>query len=364
MQRIKILDSFRGLAASIVVFHHVYTRFYTLYDTQHFKVLHNIFHFISDLNRVAVLFFFILSGFSIRLSLQKGMPVTKALLNDYLFRRFNRILPLYIIAIAATALAGIVVQQLNTADFSLTNLFGNLLFLQTSTSYKGYWFSPYGNNGPLWSLSFEMFYYLFFPFFILCIRKLFRGNFTSAATALYILSAAFLLSLTCIVINKIIFFPYIAFATLFYIWYSGFFIADLYVKKQLHFSAGLGVLIIIMFVTAALQLVVTSASVQMLFSGSVLSIVFYLLFLVKKNFPGRIIVKTENAFNFLFYKIGRGSYALYLFHYPLLLILMWYRVSNIWIVILSMAVLSVLCVAAEEYFVKKRFGFLRVSYFK
>lgn len=364
MQRIKILDSFRGLAAAIVVFHHVYSRFYYLYDTQHFKALHHIFHFVSDLNHVAVLFFFILSGFSIRLSLQKGMPVTKALLNDYLFRRFNRILPLYIIAIAATALAGIVMQQLNTADFSLTNLFGNLLFLQTSTSYKGYWFSPYGNNGPLWSLSFEMFYYLFFPFFIFCIMKLFKGNFIFSAKALYSLSAAFLLSLACIVINKIIFFPYIAFATLFYIWYSGFFIADLYLKKQVRFGAGLGILVVIMFVTAALQFVVTSASVQMLFSGSVLSAVFYLLFLVKKHFPVKIIGKTENTFNFLFYKIGRGSYALYLFHYPLLLILMWYKVSNSWVVVLSMAVLSILCITVEEYFVKKRFGFLRISYFK
>lgn len=364
MHRIKILDSFRGLAAVLVVFHHVYTRFSNLYDTHHFKALHHILNIISDLNREAVLFFFILSGFSIRLSLQKGMPVTKLLLNDYLFRRFNRILPLYIIAIALTAFAGVITQQLNSPDFSTANLAGNLLFLQISTSYKGYWFSPYGGNGPLWSLSFEMFYYLFFPIFIFCMIKLFNDRFITTKAQLYILSAAFLLSLACIVLNKIFFFPYVAFSTLFYVWYSGFFVADLYMKNKLEWSASLGFIVAIMFVTAALQVIVSSASVQMLFVGSVITTIFYLLYLLRKNFPGKIITKVESFFNFLFYKIGKGSYALYLFHYPLILILMWYRVSNMWIVILAMIILLAICIIVEQYFVKKRFEFLRISYFK
>lgn len=364
MPRIKILDSFRGLAAFLVVFHHVYTRFYYLYDVKHFASVHNIFHFISELNREAVLFFFILSGFSIRLSLRNGMPVTKPLLNDYLFRRFNRILPLYLIAIALTALTGVIIEQLNTKDFSLPNLFGNLLFLQISTSYKGYWFSPYGNNGPLWSLSFEMFYYLFFPVFIFGMMKLFKANFTSSKADLFILSIAFLLSLVCIVINKIFFFPYIAFATLFYVWYSGFFIGNLFMKKQLYFNRSLYLLVGIMFITASLQLFFSSASVQMLFFGSVISSVFYSLYLLRRILPVNIYWRMEGFFNFFFYKIGRGSYALYLFHYPLILIFLHYKVNSMLIVILSMIVLTVLCIIVEEYFVKKRFSFLRISYLR
>lgn len=364
MHRIKILDSFRGLAAALVVFHHVYTRFYHLCDTQHFRPLHHIFQFISDLNRAAVLFFFILSGFSIRLSLRKGMPITKLLLNHYLFRRFNRILPLYIIALAVTVLSGIIIQKIDTKDFSFANLAGNILFLQISTSYKGYWFSPYGDNGPLWSLSFEMFYYLFFPFFIFCMIKLFNDRFITTKAQLYILSIAFLLSLSCIVLNKIFFFPYVAFATLFYVWYCGFFIGDLYMKKQLHFNGGLRLMIVIIFITAALQMIVSSASVQMLFLGSLISTVFYLLYLLRHKLPGKIILKIENFFNFLFYKIGKGSYALYLFHYPLILVFLHIKVNSIWIVILSMIILSLMCISVEQYFIKKRFEFLRINYFK
>ncbi len=358
------MDSFRGLAAALVVFHHIYTRFYNLYDTHHFRALHHIFNFISDLNREAVLFFFILSGFSIRLSLQNKMPVTKTRLNEYLFRRFNRIIPLYTISIAITALAGIVIQQLSTKDFSLVNLFGNLLFLQISKSYKGYWFSPYGNNGPLWSISFEMFYYLFFPFFIFLMMKLFKNNFTSSKAGLFILFIAFTLSLACIVINKMFFFPYIAFATLFYVWYSGFFLGYLYTKKQLRLNRNLGLIFVIMLITAALQFVVLSASVQMLFLGSVISTVFYLLCVIRKSVHWRIISKMEDFFNFLFYRIGKGSYAFYLFHYPLILILMQYKVSSVWLIILLMVILAVICIIVEEYFVKKRFEFLRISYLR
>jgi len=364
MPRIKILDSFRGLAAFLVVFHHVYTRFYYLYDVRHFASVHSIFHFISELNREAVLFFFILSGFSIRLSLRNGMPVTKPLLNDYLFRRFNRILPLYIIALAVTAFAGMIIQQLNTADFGIANLAGNVLFLQISTSYKGYWFSPYGGNGPLWSLSFEMFYYLFFPFFIFCMIKLFNDKFITTKAQLYILSIAFLLSLACIVINKIFFFPYVAFATLFYVWYCGFFIADVYLKNELNGSSNLWLIVVFMLITGALRLIVSSASVKMLFFGSLISTVFYLLYLLRKKLSEKIILKIESFFNFLFYKIGKGSYALYLFHYPLILVFLHIKVYNIGIVILSMIILSVMCITVEEYFVKKRFAFLRISYIR
>ncbi len=80
----------RGVAASLVVFHHVYTRFAYLYPNEPAR-LHKILTFISDLNVEAVMFFFILSGFSIRLSLRKGLPITKELFNDYLYRRLKRL---------------------------------------------------------------------------------------------------------------------------------------------------------------------------------------------------------------------------------------------------------------------------------
>src|SRR5438874_13329861 len=102
MQRIKLLDSLRGFAAFLVVFHHAYTRFSYLYFSSEPVLLHHVLSFISDLNVEAVLLFFVLSGFSIRLSLQKGLPISKNFFNEYVYRRLKRILPLYYVAIIFT----------------------------------------------------------------------------------------------------------------------------------------------------------------------------------------------------------------------------------------------------------------------
>src|SRR5258708_4374619 len=129
MKRIKILDSCRGLAALIVVFHHLYTRFGYLYPQENSMAIHGVLNFISQLNGEAVLFFFILSGFSIRLSLRKGLPVRKESLNEYLYRRFKRILPLYFLALLVTFIAGLIIHQTFKPDYSIRNLIGNLFFL-------------------------------------------------------------------------------------------------------------------------------------------------------------------------------------------------------------------------------------------
>ena len=364
MRRIKILDSCRGMAALIVVFHHVYTRFDYLYNAQSNPCFHTVLRFISECNREAVLFFFMLSGFSIRLSLYKGMPLTKDSLNNYLFRRFNRIVPLYLIAIAAAIVTGAVLHQLHTPDFSLFNLFGNLLFLQISKSYKGYWFSPYGDNGPLWSISFEMFYYLFFPVFIFCLKRIFRKKFLIGRTKNYTLTIAFLLSVFSIIINKAFFFPYIAFATLFYVWYGGFFLADLFLEKNLAINVFFASIASITFAALILHIIFPSASLEMLFIGSSISLIFYLLYVVRTRVSSKTRLFTDSAFNFIFYKIGRGSYALYLLHYPLILLFLHYQIQSLLLVVSAMLVLTIICIFLEEYFVKKRFSIFRLTYLK
>lgn len=292
------------------------------------------------------------------------MPVTKELLNDYLFRRFNRILPLYYCALLITVITGLVTHKMGTIDFSLFNFIGNAFFLQISESYKGYWFGPYGSNGPLWSLSFEMFYYLFFPLFIWIMKKTFQKNFSSPSTPGYILCIVFLFSLFCIVINKIIFIPYIAFATLFYVWFLGFFLADLYLKNELAFNRNVAIVTILSLITYLLQFFQSSTSVTMLFSGSVIASILYLLYLIRKKISLRAVLAFETSFNFIFYKVGQGSYALYLLHFPLILLFLHYQITNWWVIILSMMALSSFCIIVEAKFVKTKFYFLRIRYFR
>ena len=362
MKRIKILDSFRGLAALIVVFHHVYFMFGYLYPGEAKMRIHRLLYFISDLNLMAVLFFFLLSGFSIRLSLKNGPPVNKSSLNEYLYRRFKRIVPLYYIALILTFICGLILCATANSDYSIKNLIGNLLFLQASKSYEGYWFPPYGNNGPLWSISFEMFYYLFFPVFLFVLLKVFRRERLGILQQRISLCIAFVLSIFCIVGNNFFFLPYMAFGRLFFIWYSGFCLANLYLERRMRINADLLLFIFLALLSGVLLYLKNSVSLYLSFSGSVIAIIFYILYIIRKSFSERLKSRMDRLFNFFFFHIGKGSYALYLLHYPLIVVLKSFKNMNMWIVMSSLFVLIFICTRLEEFFVRQKFGFLRIRY--
>ena len=92
-KRLATLDSLRGLAALVVVFHH-----FMVFNTNAVqmlvpKTIHDIFLCVSDLNNEAVLFFFVLSGFSIGLA-QKGKLISnRPAFNNYLYKtkNFNKV---------------------------------------------------------------------------------------------------------------------------------------------------------------------------------------------------------------------------------------------------------------------------------
>jgi len=364
MKRIRILDSCRGIAALIVVFHHVYTRFTYLYPQERTMKIHGILNFISELNVEAVLFFFILSGFSIRLSLKNGLPVRKATLNEYLYRRFKRILPLYFIALCFTFICGLLIHQTGGPDYSIRNLIGNVLFLQAPESYRGYWFSPYGENGPLWSLSFEMFYYLFFPVFIFAFIRLFKTERFSGTQEKILLAVAFVLSVACILANKYFFFPYVAFARFFLLWYSGYFLADVYLRGAIRPDANFFTILLLCLAAGGLELFRHSDSMTELFEGMAILTVFYLLCILRKTAAGRVMAPLEKACNFLFFHLGKGSYALYLLHYPVILVLKYFGNISLLTIVITMVVVAIACVQLEEFFVRKKFLFLRLQYIR
>lgn len=365
MQRIKVLDSMRGLAAAVVLFHHVFTRFPDLF-VHHFQGwILNIFLIISDLNVQAVLFFFFLSGFSICLSVKNGLPVTKTTFNKYTYRRLKRIMPLYYFAIAITFFCGWITNAVAvSADFSVNNLFGNIFFLQCSKSYSGNWFAPYGDNGPLWSLSFEMFYYFLLPVFLLLIFKFYKTDKLTPAVNRAALIASFFLSIICIMLNQIFFFPFIAFGGLFYIWYAGFFIALVYLHQNILVDKNFFLLLLLSFVLGTMNYINPSATLSKLLFGSVIAASFFVLYRLRKALPISVLVIIENGFNFLFYTIGTGSYALYLLHYPVLMMLKKYEHLTGWQMLASIILLTVFCIWLERFFVRKKWLFLRLQYLK
>ena len=141
------LEGLRGLCALLVIFGHVTFQAPVLDPGYSCDLLH------IDYGPQAVFVFFVISGYVIGLTSRP--PATGVAIRHYCSRRLLRIVPIAWTAIIATWL----LFRRN----SLSDVLGNLLFLQNAQAY------PFGqrvavlyDDPPLWSLSFEMLYYAAF----------------------------------------------------------------------------------------------------------------------------------------------------------------------------------------------------------
>jgi peptidoglycan/LPS O-acetylase OafA/YrhL len=176
--RITHLDSLRGLAALIVVFHHclvTFPRFWSVYQrpatTPFMRLLGNTpLHLLWD-GPEFVLVFFTLSGFVLSLPYWNDKPLTYG---QFVVRRIFRIYPSYFVAIVIgmilmTLLAHGPLEGLSAWTRQFWNrpldwkIVGDQIFLMASG----------GDNyidTPVWSLVVEMHASLLFPLLILAIR--------------------------------------------------------------------------------------------------------------------------------------------------------------------------------------------------
>ncbi|AIY12353.1 acyltransferase family protein [Cellulophaga baltica] len=354
-KRLKILDSIRGIAALLVFYHHIFKFNEILFFNYCNKVSFKILKFVSDLNQEAVLLFFIISGFSIGLSVFKKPLNSSRSINTYFYRRFKRILPIYWISIIIAFLTGYFLKILYLPDFSFINLLANLLFIQTSSSISDSWAVPYGLNGPLWSLSFEMFFYLIFPIAYYINKKyLFKIN-------IYI---KYLLLITLVIIgliiNKlIIFVPYFLFLAGFLTWIQGFIASKYYThwqKNNVFFCLNL----CLGFIIIILDKWIPSNTLLVIGKGMLLNGFFYLsmLFFEKRNLD-----RLQNIINKLFFKIGEGSYAIYALHYPFLL---YFEMKQIPLLYQIMFVppFIVACYFLEKKSINWKMRYLEINYLK
>lgn len=134
----------RACAALYVVIHHVELG-------RNFPFPFSIFkHF----GHQAVIAFFLLSGFVIHANERHRVLVEPG---RYALRRIFRIYPALIVAMALSI-------AIVPAPWSLREALGNLLALQDSiASTPGTWVGTFQNNAPLWSLSYELWFYLLYP---------------------------------------------------------------------------------------------------------------------------------------------------------------------------------------------------------
>lgn len=137
------LEGLRGLAALWVAYSHIF-----FYEMKLDPAYHPTFPFGYFFNAAhgGILIFFALSGYVIGLTNQ--LPFSKANSINYLLRRFIRLYPIYVIAIILGILA--------SPTDSWKTILGNFFFLQAAVS------ALLSGNGVLWTLHYEVVYYIVF----------------------------------------------------------------------------------------------------------------------------------------------------------------------------------------------------------
>ena len=137
------LEGLRGFAALVVVFHHVLINKFSL-DPAYTPAA-------SWLNPLpghfSVLIFFILSGYAIGLA--NPQALNRRTIRPYLRKRLVRLYPIYFTSLLLTLFA-------LERPYPLPTIAANFLFLQNLATPCLY------ENNPLWSLNYEVLYYLAF----------------------------------------------------------------------------------------------------------------------------------------------------------------------------------------------------------
>ena len=164
------MDATRALAAIAVVASHARDLIVSDYQGQ---IGWSGFYLLTGLGRQAVIVFFVISGFWIGKSVLEG-AANSHFWRDYLVNRLSR---LYIVLIPALCLGGLLdaighhqlglpvytlseahsMRDVSVASLSIPNFLGNALYLQSILV------PVFGTNGPLWSLAYELWFYIWFP---------------------------------------------------------------------------------------------------------------------------------------------------------------------------------------------------------
>ncbi|WP_040764231.1 acyltransferase family protein, partial [Novipirellula maiorica] len=143
------LEALRGAAAIYVVIYHA--NFFS----------QSIIAPLFSMGPEAVILFFILSGFVISHSSENRLRLPGGTAT-YLVHRFRRIYPLFLFSLFFAYSIQCVVHQ-KLLSIEIYSLVGNLLMMQDLAWMKaGSFCNSYCENAPLWSLSYEWWFYLAF----------------------------------------------------------------------------------------------------------------------------------------------------------------------------------------------------------
>jgi peptidoglycan/LPS O-acetylase OafA/YrhL len=174
------LDLIRGLSAVAVLLYHLRGLFFVDFPFLARKSLFAIvLYAITGYGHQAVIVFFVLSGYFIGTSVMESVGRMQWSWQTYLVTRLTRLqlvlFPALVLGIVwdrigmripqAVPLYFDALYKFNGPSVALRStlpiFFGNFFFLQSIS------FPVFGSNGPLWSLSYEFWYYIAFPLLVL-----------------------------------------------------------------------------------------------------------------------------------------------------------------------------------------------------
>lgn len=226
--KLEKLEAVRGAAAVYVVFHHTVPR-----DIEWLGLKAGL---LLSFGQEAIITFFLLSGFVITYSFQRSSNKS---FGNYFSNRFCRIyIPLFVAYLVAWFFSSL--SAGGAVDSEIVNLLGNIFMLQDfGSELPGSLFVPYLGNGPLWSLSYEWwFYMMFFPLI------------TQIKDQPLLHYVAF--GIACIAAALYFFYPVFPLRVLmhFAIWWTGAYLACLYLEgKHYKYSALKLPMLVLSFIT-------------------------------------------------------------------------------------------------------------------
>lgn len=309
-----LLDLSRWIAAFIVFAGHLHELLLSPYEQlEQQNLLIAGFYFVSGLGSEAVMVFFVLSGFLIG-----GKNLARAKADSFHFSSYcvDRISRLYVVLLPAVfigffldiigsnyfpeaGLYKLFSYHIITEHLDTSILIGNLLMLQS------FYTTTIGSNFPLWSLSFEFWFYLLFGLLIVSFFEKAKWQFW------YILLA--------IIIILILGYKFILY---FFIWCIGLSVALLNRKIIKN-----PILALILFITVLIISRFDLITIQYL-SDLLAAISFGIFLLSMKEINSSFLYRTKKINSIL----AGFSYSLYLLHYPLIVFLL-----SVWVSIFQIS---------------------------
>jgi peptidoglycan/LPS O-acetylase OafA/YrhL len=337
------LEFLRGFVAFYIFLHHVLCKYIDC----------NI--YISKLfifGQEAVIIFFLLSGYVISLSQFR---------REYNFRTYfmHRFLRIYTVVILSIILSYIVFSYINNSwSIDFKSLILNLFMLQDKPDLKpGVLVAPIFHNEPLWSLSYEWWFYMIF-FVHYKVMKYFNKR------TLFFILTSFIVSIIGILTYKYLYNQASLFLMYYFIWASG---ASLYLvykdknKKIRLYFLKIILLCYMLLISIYFFILIYNQQLFHYVNHPILEIRHYLaaffmiILVILYNKLGMNLKENKYIHNIfkVFSLFATISFAFYLVHYPIMLLFDSYD-TNGYLKVLIMFITSVFISWLFEIVIYKR----------